>query len=90
MSRRDDSLIADTVSLEALRRLRRGWAGWELADGEFRVRLRDGGTVRAIQYSGVPGFPIPQTAVAKRDFTDAVTVTSEGAGGGVPDRVRRV
>lgn len=41
------SFIADTDSLEALRRLRGGWAGWEMAEGEFRVRLRDGGTVRA-------------------------------------------
>lgn len=45
--RRTYHFIADTDSLEALRRLRRGWAGWELAEGEFRVRLRDGGTVRA-------------------------------------------
>lgn len=43
--RRDYRFIADVDSLEALRRLRRGWAGWELAEGEFRVRLRDGGTV---------------------------------------------
>lgn len=41
------SFIADTDSLEALRRLRGGWAAWEMAGGEFRVRLRDGGTVRA-------------------------------------------
>lgn len=47
MTRRDYSFIADTDSLEALRQLRRGWAGWEIAEGEFRVRLRDGGTVRA-------------------------------------------
>ena len=141
MSRRDYSFIADTDSLEALRRLRRGWAGWELAEGEFRVRLREGGTVRAhvdraliesafevsclvadflpdsstlpsrdsaftshanevavfrgvtwleprpdlgadhsIQYSGIPGFPIPETAVAKCDFTDAVAVATEGTG----------
>lgn len=141
MSRRDYSFIADTDSLDALRRLRRGWAGWELAEGEFRVRLRDGGTVRAhvdraqierdfevsclvadflpdaatlpgrdspfsshlnevtvfrgvtwleplpdlgtehsIQYSGIPGFPIPEAAVAKCDFTDSFAVTTEGAG----------
>lgn len=133
------SFIADTDSLEALRRLRRGWAGWELAEGEFRVRLRDGGTVRAhvdraeiepgfevsclvadflpdqstipardsaftshgnevavfrgvtwleprpdlgpdhtIQYSAIPGFDIPETAIAKCDFTDAIAVTAEG------------
>jgi hypothetical protein len=47
VTRRDYTFIADTDSLDALRRLRRGWAGWELADGEFRVRLREGGTVRA-------------------------------------------
>jgi hypothetical protein len=130
--------IADTDSIEALRRLRRGWAGWELAEGEFRVRLRDGGTVRAhvdaaeievgfevsclvadffpdqatipardsaftshtnevaifrgltwleprpdlgpehsIQYSGIPGFELPESAVARCDFTDAIAITSE-------------
>lgn len=130
--------IADTDSLEALRRLRRGWAGWELAEGEFRVRLREGGTVRVhvdraeiepgfevscvvadylpeqatipmrdspftshanevavfrgttwlerrpdlgpehtIQYSAIPGIEIPEVAVAKCDFTDAVAVTAE-------------
>jgi hypothetical protein len=133
------SFIADTDSLEALRRLRRGWAGWEMAEGEFRVRLREGGTVRAhvdraeiepgfevscvvadylpeqgtipardsaftsqgndvavfrgvtwlehrpdlgpdhtIQYSAIPGIEIPETAVAKCDFTDAIAVTAEG------------
>ena len=45
--RRDYRFIADTDSLEALRHLRQGWAGWQLVDGEFHVRLRDGGTVRA-------------------------------------------
>lgn len=141
MSRRDYSFIADTDSLDALRRLRRGWAGWELAEGEFRVRLREGGTVRAhvdraqietefevsclvaeyapnagslpgrdspftshandvtvfrgvtwlelrpdlgadhsIQYSGIPGYAIPESAVAKCDFTDAFSVTTEGSG----------
>lgn len=135
---RSYSFIADTDSLEALRRLRRGWAGWELAEGEFRVRLREGGTVRAhvdraeiepgfevsclvadyladqatipardsaftskgndvavfrgvtwleprpdlgpdhtIQFSAIPGIELPQTAVAKCDFTDAIAVTSE-------------
>lgn len=139
--RRDYSFVADTDSLDALRRLRRGWAGWELAEGEFRVRLRDGGTVRvhvdraaiepnfevscvvadflpdqetlpardsaftshpndvavfrgvtwleprpdlgpdhAIQYSGIPGIEIPEHAVAKCDFTDAIAVTTVGAG----------
>jgi hypothetical protein len=139
MQRHDYTFVADTDSLEALRRLRRGWAGWELAEGEFRVRLRDGGTVRlhvdraeiepgfevsclvadflpraeslpvrdsaftshpnevavfrgvtwlerrpdlgpehSIQYSGIPGFDIPESAVAKCDFTDAVAVTAEG------------
>lgn len=133
------TFIADTDSLDALRRLRRGWAGWEMAEGEFRARLRDGGTVRAhvdraeiepgfevscvvadflpeqatipvrdsaftslgndvavfrgvtwlearpdlgpthtIQYSAIPGFEIPETAIAKCDFTDAFAVTSEG------------
>lgn len=132
------SFVADTDSLEALRQLRRGWAGWELAEGEFRVRLRDGGTVRAhvdsgviepgfevsclvadflpdqatlpardsaftshanevavfrgvtwleprldlgpehtIQYSAIPGFAIPDEAVATCDFTDAIAVTSD-------------
>ena len=39
------SFVADTDSLEALRRLRGGWAAWEMSDGEFHVRLRDGGHV---------------------------------------------
>lgn len=137
-SLRTYSFVADVDSLEALRRLRRGWAGWEIAEGEFRVRLRDGGTVRAhvdagviepgfevsclvadfipdqatlpardsaftshgndvtvfrgvtwleprpdlgpehtIQYSAIPGFEIPEAAVASCDFTDAIAVTSE-------------
>jgi hypothetical protein len=141
MELRTYSFIADTDSLEALRRLRRGWAGWELAEGEFRVRLREGGTVRAhvdraqiepdfevsclvadylpdqgtlpardspftshanevavfrgvtwleprpdlgpdhsIQYSGIPGLAVPDAAVARCDFTDAVAVTADGAG----------
>jgi len=132
------SFIADTDSLEALRRLRGGWASWEMAEGEFRVRLRDGGTVRAhvdraeiepdfevsclvadflpadetlpardsaftsfgndvvvfrgvtwleprpdlgpdhsIQYSGIPGIEVPDSAVAKCDFTDAIAVASD-------------
>lgn len=132
------SFVADTDSLEALRRLRGGWAGWEMAGGEFRVRLRDGGTLRAhvdsaeiepgfevsclvadylahdeelsprdsaftssgndvvlfrgvtwveprpdlgpdhsIQFSGIPGIDLPDTAVAKCDFTDAVAVASD-------------
>lgn len=140
MDRRDYTFVADTDTLDALRRLRRGWAGWELAEGEFRVRLRDGGTVRAhvdraeiepgfevgclvadyladreelpvrdsaftshpnevavfrgvtwlerrpdlgpdhsIQYSGIPGIEIPEVAVAKCDFTDAIAVTNEDA-----------
>jgi hypothetical protein len=131
------TFVADTDSIEALRRLRGGWAGWELAEGELRVRLRDGGMVRAhvdraeiepafevscvvadfipgesliplrdspftshgneiamfrgvtwleprpdlgpehsIQYSAIPGFEIPETAVARCDFTDAFCVTS--------------
>ena len=135
---RSYSFIADTDSLEALRRLRQGWAAWELAEGEFRVRLRGGGTVRAhvdraeiepgfevsclvadffadvetlpardsaftsngndvvvfrgvtwlehrkdlgpdhtIQFSGIPGIEIPDTAVAKCDFTDAIAIASE-------------
>lgn len=141
MTRRDYSFIADIDSLDALRRLRRGWAGWELAEGEFRVRLREGGTVRAhvdraeiesgfevsclvadfspeestlpardsaftshandvtvyrgvtwlekrpelgpdhsIQFSGSPAIEIPETAVAKCDFTDALALSSEGTG----------
>lgn len=141
MSLRSYTFVADTDSLEALRRLRGGWAGWELADGEFRVRLRDGGMVRAhvdraeiepafevscvvadfasgassiplrdspfrspgneiavfrgvtwserrpdlgpehsIRYSAIPGFEIPDAAVARCDFTDGFCVTSdEGA-----------
>ncbi|MBX7117657.1 MAG: hypothetical protein K1X31_01525 [Gemmatimonadaceae bacterium] len=138
--RHDYSFVADTDSLDALRRLRRGWAGWELAEGEFRVRLRAGGTVRchvdraeiesgfevsclvadfleeqetlpardsaftshpnevavfrgvtwlerrpdlgpehSIQYSGIPGIAIPDAAVAKCDFTDAIAVTNAEA-----------
>lgn len=59
-SLRTYSFVADTDSLEALRQLRRGWAGWEMAEGEFRVRLREGGTVRAHVDSGViePGFEV--------------------------------
>jgi hypothetical protein len=140
MTRRDYTFVADTDSLDALRRLRRGWAGWELAEGEFRVRLREGGTIRlhvdrdeaepgfeisclvadhlpdesalplrdsaftshanevavfrgvtwlelrpdlgpdhSIQFSGIPGIEIPETAVAKCDFTDAVAFIAEGA-----------
>lgn len=136
---RSYSFIADTDSLEALRRLRHGWAAWEMAEGEFRVRLRDGGTVRAhvdraeiepgfevsclvadfiedaeslplrdsaftsegndvvvfrgitwlerrpdlgpdhtIQFSGIPGIEIPDGAVAKCDFTDAIAIVAEG------------
>ncbi len=135
---RSYSFIADTDSLEALRRLRHGWAGWEMAEGEFRVRLREGGTVRAhvdraeiesgfevsclvadfvadeellpprdsaftsdgndvvvfrgvtwmerrpdlgpdhtIQFSGIPGIELPDSAVAKCDFTDAIAIASE-------------
>ncbi len=141
MTLRAYSFIADTDSLEALRRLRAGWAGHEMAEGEFRVRLRAGGTVRlhvdraeiepgfevsclvadflpdegalpsrdsgftshgnevtvfrgvtwmelrpdlgpdhSIQFSGMPGFEIPESAVAKCDFTDAISITAEGAG----------
>jgi len=60
MSRRDYTFVADTDSLEALRRLRQGWAGWELAEGEFRVRLREGGTVRAhVDRAEIePGFEV--------------------------------
>lgn len=136
---RSYSFIADTDSLEALRRLRHGWAAWEMAEGEFRVRLREGGTVRAhvdraeiepgfevsclvadfiedseslplrdsaftsegndvvvfrgitwlerrpdlgpdhtIQFSGIPGIEIPDGAVAKCDFTDAIAIVAEG------------
>lgn len=136
---RSYSFVADTDSLEAFRRLRHGWAAWEMAEGEFRVRLRDGGTVRAhvdraeiepgfevscvvadflsdsqtlpardsaftsdgndvvvfrgvtwlerrpdlgpdhsIQYSGIPGIELPDAAIAKCDFTDAIAVVSEG------------
>lgn len=136
---RSYSFVADTDSLDALRRLRRGWAGWEMAEGEFRVRLREGGTVRAhvdraeiepgfevsclvadflpeqgelpardsafsshgndivifrgvswmerrpdlgpdhtIQFSGIPGIEIPDSAEAKCDFTDAVAIATEG------------
>ena len=141
MTRRDYSFIADSDSLDALRRLQHGWAGWELTEGEFRVRLREGGTVRAhvdqaeiepgfevsclvadflpeqselaardsafnsrrndvtvfrgvtwlelrpdlgpdhsIQYSAIPGYAIPETAVAKCDFTDAIAITSQEGG----------
>lgn len=54
------SFVADTDSLEALRRLRHGWAGWEVAEGEFRVRLREGGSVRAHVDRGFvePGFEL--------------------------------
>ena len=132
------TFVADTDSIEALRHLRGGWAGWEIAEGEFRVRLRAGGTVRAhvdraeiepafevaclvadfvaeestlplrdspftsqgnditmfrgvtwlelrpdlgpehsIQFSAIPGIEIPESALAKCDFTDAFCVTSE-------------
>ncbi|MBX9929430.1 MAG: hypothetical protein K2X99_11005 [Gemmatimonadaceae bacterium] len=39
---REYKFIADTDSLEVLRKLRRGWAGWLLHEGRFYVRLRDG------------------------------------------------
>jgi hypothetical protein len=60
MDARAYSFIADVDSLEALRQLRRGWAGWELAEGEFRVRLRDGGTVVAhVDRAEIePGFEV--------------------------------
>ena len=60
MAARTYTFVADTDSLEALRRLRHGWAGWEIAEGEFRVRLRDGGTVRAHIDRGFvePGFEL--------------------------------
>lgn len=135
---RSYSFIADTDSLDALRKLSRGWAAWELAEGDFRVRLRAGGTVRAhvdraelepgfevsclvadylpdaeelpsrdsaftsdgtdvvlfrgvtwlehrpdlgpdhtIQFSGIPGLQIPDGAVVKCDFTDAVALVAE-------------
>lgn len=135
---RSYSFVADTDSLEALRRLRHGWAAWEMAEGEFRVRLRGGGTVRAhvdraeiepgfevaclvadfiadaeslpardsaftsegndvvmfrgltwlerrpdlgpdhtIQFSGIPGIEVPDSAVAKCDFTDAIAIVAE-------------
>lgn len=135
---RSYSFVAGPDSLEALRQLRRGWAAWEIAEGEFRVRLRAGGTVRAhvdraeiepgfevacvvadyvaneetlpardsaftsqgndivvfrgvtwmeprpdlgpdhtIQFSGIPGIEIPESAVAKCDFTDAFAVASD-------------
>jgi hypothetical protein len=136
--RRDYSFIADTDSLDALRKLQRGWAGWAFTDGEFHVRLREGGTVRAhvdsaeiepgfevsclvadffpdraivatrdsaftskpndvtvfrgvtwlerrpdlgpdhtIQFSAMAGFAIPEGAIAKCDFTDALAVMSD-------------
>lgn len=135
---RSYSFTADTDSLEALRRLRHGWAAWEMTEGEFRVRLRAGGTIRAhvdraeiepdfevaclvadfiedseslpvrdsaftsegndvvvfrgvtwlerrpdlgpdhtIQFSGIPGIAIPDSAVAKCDFTDAIAIVAE-------------
>jgi hypothetical protein len=60
MTARSYTFVADIDSLEALRRLRGGWAGWELAEGEFRVRLREGGTVRAHVDRGFaePGFEL--------------------------------
>ena len=60
MHSRTYRFVADTDSLEALRRLRRGWAGWEMAEGQCRVRLRDGGTVRVHVDAGVlePGFEV--------------------------------
>jgi hypothetical protein len=140
VTRRDYSFIADTDSIDALRRLRGAWAGWALVDGEFHVRLRAGGTVRAhldaaeiepgfevsclvadfladrsdlaardsgftsdandvalfrgvswlepradlgpehtIQYSAIPGIEIPESAVAKCDFTDAMAIMADGA-----------
>ena len=42
-------------------------------------RRPDLGREHSIQYSGIPGFEIPKTAVAKCDFTDAVAITTEGA-----------
>lgn len=140
MAARTYTFVADTDSLEALRRLRHGWASWEIAEGEFRVRLREGGTVHAyvdrgfaepgfelacvvadwlpdastlplrdspftsqrnevavfrgvtwleprpdlgpdhtIQYSAIPGFALPDEAVASCEFTDAVAITAADA-----------
>jgi hypothetical protein len=38
----------------------------------------DLGPDHSIQYSGIPGLEVPDTAVAKCDFTDAFAVTAEG------------
>ena len=41
-------------------------------------RRPDLGPDHSIQFSGVPGYEIPETAVAKCDFTDALAVSTEG------------
>jgi hypothetical protein len=38
----------------------------------------DLGPDHTIQYSAIPGFPLPDEAVATCDFTEAVAVTTEG------------
>ena len=43
-------------------------------------RRPDLGPDHTIQYSGIPGLEIPVEAVAKCDFTDAVSVTTEDSG----------
>ena len=39
----------------------------------------DLGPEHSIQFSGSPGLEIPETAVAKCDFTDAMAIQTEGA-----------
>jgi hypothetical protein len=75
--RHDYTFIADTDSLDAFRRLRGGWAGWALVNGEVHVRLREGGTVRAhVDRAEIePGFEV-SCLVADwwPDVTDATAI----------------
>lgn len=52
--------VAGDDSLDAFRRLRGGWAGFHLMDGEFHVRLQAGGSVRLHVDSAEiePGFEV--------------------------------
>lgn len=68
---REYKFVAGDDSLEALRKLRHGWAGWELREGALVVRLRDGGAVRAHVDSAEiePGFEV--SSIVADWFADA-------------------
>ena len=71
---REYKFVAGDDSLEALRKLRHGWAGWDLIDGQLYVRLRDGGAVRAHVDSAEiePGFEV--SSVVADYFVDSTSL----------------